>query len=175
MKPNSADELPREFSRKMRNLLRVFRKLEGTVEHGFGRGSKTLGFPTANMNAVNSPSIAKFLSCPECRDGIYIGWASVGNSNEVYEAAVSVGVNPTFDDSTVRLLEAHLLDYNGPDFYGTELRVILCAYIRGSLKFNSVDELKGAIQADCDFARFHLGTDTDMLNSKHDSFLSKIS
>lgn len=159
----------------MRNLFRVGERLEGTVEHGFGRGSKTLGFPTANLNTATSPSVSRFLSSRDCHDGIYIGWASIVGTGEVYKTAVSVGVNPTFEDSKVRLIESHLLDYTGPDFYDLKLRVILCAFIRGSLKFSSIDELKTAIKTDCDFARTNLSSEPDFIQVRDDPFLNNTS
>lgn len=161
------------FSTKMRNIFPVRICLEGVVEHGFGRGSKTLGYATANLNAVSSPSLSNFLASTECRDGIYIGWVSLHGS--VYKAAISVGINPTFADSQTRLLEAHLMDYDGPDFYNETLRVILCAYIRGSLKFEGLDSLKQAIKDDCDFAHEKLESDPVMSQAREDPYLSSTS
>ncbi len=139
-------------------------RIEGLVEHGFGRGSTSLGFPTANLDASSSESLSVFLKSSECTDGVYIGWATIDGEKEVYKAAVSVGVNPTFEDSRVRLLEAHLLDYSGPNFYGGKLRLILVAFIRESKKFDSLDELKKAIWDDCELARVWLEKTRNQLN-----------
>lgn len=70
--------------------------VKGTVEHGFSRGSKTLGFATANLNSATSPSVAAFLSSTKCCDGIYIGWVSLPGLHEPFMAAISVGLNPTY-------------------------------------------------------------------------------
>ena len=128
-------------------------KIEGVVEHGFGRGSKSLGFPTANLNGQASRSLSEFLVSPKCSDGVYIGWATIESNPSVFKAAISVGINPTFEDSRVRLLEAHLIDYNGPNFYDSKLRLVLVGFIRESKKFESLDALKDAIWSDCEFAR----------------------
>jgi FAD synthase len=141
------------------------------VEHGFGRGSKTLGYPTANLNCRSSPSIHEFLALSDSHDGIYMGWVALPGNSTIYKAAISIGKNPTFEDSRTRLLEAHLLDYNGEDFYNVKIRVLLCAYIRESLKFESIDELISAIDTDCAFTREWLDTDEVFSSLKHDEFL----
>ncbi|KAI0518095.1 hypothetical protein F5B22DRAFT_601681 [Xylaria bambusicola] len=48
-------------------------RMEGTVISGFGRGSKELGIPTANLpvDAAATPWIA------DARSGVYFGWASL--------------------------------------------------------------------------------------------------
>ena len=68
------------------------RILRGTVVRGFGRGSKQLGFPTANLE---SPDIKEFTNSHAT--GIYAGLARVmnGPDSAVYPAAISVGWNPT--------------------------------------------------------------------------------
>ena len=66
--------------------------VRGTVVHGFGRGSKQLGFPTANLNSIDAKAFAS-----DYPTGIYAGWAKVsgGPDSRVYPAAISVGWNPT--------------------------------------------------------------------------------
>ena len=157
-----------------RNLTRLlpFVKIEGLVEHGFGRGSKTIGFATANMNSSASESVRGFLESDICKDGIYIGWVGLPNKGGVYKAAISVGNNPTFEDSKVRLLEAHLMDYAGPDFYDVRIRVLLCAFIRNSSKFASIEELTNAISKDCEYARGWLTSDPEFVEASNDPFLS---
>ena len=157
----------------MRKLERMspFACLNGIVEHGFGRGSVTLGFPTANLNSVSSKSVAQFLESPECQDGIYIGWVRLPDDSNPYMAAISVGLHPTFDDSKIRLLEAHLLDYTGPDFYDVEVRIVLCAFIRESLKFTSMEDLKTEIWNDCQFGREWLSKDNEMSSARVHTFL----
>lgn len=66
--------------------------VRGTVVRGFGRGSKQLGFPTANLE---SPDVKEFTNTHAT--GIYSGLARVmnGPDSAVYPAAISVGWNPT--------------------------------------------------------------------------------
>ena len=54
-------------------------QLKGTVVKGFGRGSKELGIPTANLDSASLQS-----ALAEAVTGIYCGWSSVGSSHEVY-------------------------------------------------------------------------------------------
>ncbi len=59
--------------------------LQGAVVRGFGRGSKQLGFPTANIDA------AKLADALEgVQTGVYCGWATVGGS-PVYKTVMSIG------------------------------------------------------------------------------------
>jgi FAD synthase len=66
--------------------------LRGKVVHGFGRGSKQLGFPTANLESIDAKAFVATYPT-----GIYAGWAKVigGSDSNVYPAAISVGWNPT--------------------------------------------------------------------------------
>ncbi|CQD22705.1 bifunctional riboflavin kinase/FMN adenylyltransferase [Mycolicibacterium conceptionense] len=70
---------------------------------------------------------------------------------ERYEAAVSVGTNPTFSGRT-RTVEAFVLDTNA-DLYGQHVAVDFVARIRGMEKFESVEDLVVAMEADTERAR----------------------
>jgi FAD synthase len=141
---------------------RVFKRLTpsvtltGVVVRGFGRGSRLLGFPTANLSpAPPDSSLSDFLSHCEC--GIYIGYGKFETS-AVHVAAVSVGFNPTFTDVKDKVLEVHLLHDFGPgaEHYGEKMRVQLKGWIRSEVKFTTLEQLKAEIRADSDFANEHL-------------------
>ncbi|RHZ77048.1 hypothetical protein Glove_186g140 [Diversispora epigaea] len=79
-------------------------KLKGEVVQGFGRGSKELGIPTANL----SEDAIKTL-CHDVNTGIYFGWAQINNNNNdndnkdnkdneyrVYPMVMSLGWNPYY-------------------------------------------------------------------------------
>ena len=59
--------------------------LRGEVIKGFGRGSASLGTPTANLDAA---ALADKLVGVE--PGVYVGWASV-NGGPVYKTVMSIG------------------------------------------------------------------------------------
>lgn len=59
---------------------------KGTVIHGFRRGSKELGIPTANLDPEEVGNDSN-----KARPGVYAGWASVGSDNTVYKMVLNIG------------------------------------------------------------------------------------
>lgn len=115
--------------------------VSGAVVHGRGEGH-ALGVPTANI-AVHS-----WTALPA--DGVYAAVARVGG--EYRACAVSVGLAPTFPAATARL-EVHIIDYDGPELYGTRLSVEFVSRIRGQVRFDSGDELTARVREDIQIAR----------------------
>jgi riboflavin kinase/FMN adenylyltransferase len=126
-------------------------RVEGVVVRGDGRG-KALGYPTANV----APPMYSAIPA----DGVYATWFTVLGHGPVvgtvvpgerYQAAVSVGTNPTFSGRT-RTVEAFVLD-NEADLYGQHVGVDFVARIRGQERFGSVDDLITAMGGDTERAR----------------------
>lgn len=126
-------------------------RVEGVVVRGDGRG-RVLGFPTANV----APPM--FSAIPA--DGVYAAWFTVLGHGPVmgtvtpgerYQAAVSVGTNPTFSGRT-RTVEAFVLDTEA-DLYGQHVAVDFVARIRGMEKFDRVEQLVAEMKQDADKAR----------------------
>ena len=126
-------------------------RVEGVVVRGDGRG-RVLGFPTANVAPPMHSAIPA--------DGVYAAWFTVlPSANEPqgmvigrrYQAAVSVGTNPTFSGRT-RTVEAFVLDTEA-DLYGQHVAVDFVSRIRGQEKFDSVDDLVVAMDRDTQRAR----------------------
>jgi riboflavin kinase/FMN adenylyltransferase len=111
-------------------------EVEGIVVHGDHRG-RELGFPTANLDLP-----AGLLVPP---DGVYAGWT------RDRLAAISVGTNPQFD-GVERRVEAHLLDFDD-DLYDQRLVVEVWSWIRGQMRFDSIEALVDQIGADVDQVR----------------------
>ncbi len=109
--------------------------ITGTVIKGDQRG-RTIGFPTANL------ALWEELLLPS--DGVYATFVQVGD--ERHMAATNVGVRPTVNGRQ-RLVEAHLLDFNG-DLYGQLIQVTFIARIRPEQKFSGLMELKMQINTD---------------------------
>ena len=65
--------------------------VRGTVERGYGRGSKKLGFPTANLPQFDE-SIAQY-NLPR---GVYFGWAKLEDEPEIAHFVANIGRSPTF-------------------------------------------------------------------------------
>ncbi|KAG0146414.1 hypothetical protein CROQUDRAFT_657388 [Cronartium quercuum f. sp. fusiforme G11] len=115
-------------------------RIQGQVEKGFGRGSKDLGCPTANLPSQNAlkPGLEK--------NGIYFGLAKV-NGTAVKEMVMSVGYCPVYGN-TSRSVEIHVLHDFGRDFYGENLRAIVLGYIRPEYNYTSKDALISDIETD---------------------------
>ena len=131
-------------------------RLAGPVVRGFGRGSKVLGIPTANLcTDALGPAVAH-AACT----GIYICWASVGDAAPdgtppaVHKAVLSVGLNPFFKDKEKKkTCEPWILHDFGHDFYGAPLRLVVAGYIRPEADFTSLEALVAQIHDDADVAR----------------------
>ncbi|XP_020599948.1 bifunctional riboflavin kinase/FMN phosphatase [Phalaenopsis equestris] len=113
----------------------------GPVVKGFGRGSKVLGIPTANLPAEN---ISGLLS--EHTSGVYFGWAKL-STRGIYKMVMSIGWNPYFNN-TEKTVEPWLLHEFDDDFYGEELRLVVVGYIRPEANFPSLDSLIQRIRQD---------------------------
>jgi riboflavin kinase/FMN adenylyltransferase len=122
-------------------------RVEGVVVRGHQRG-RLLGFPTANVESPPHTAIPA--------DGIYAGWLATldegGAEVNRWPAAISIGTNPTFDGS-VRTVEAYALDRTDLDLYGLHAAIDFGARLRGTLRFDSVDDLVEQMGVDVAQAR----------------------
>jgi riboflavin kinase/FMN adenylyltransferase len=126
-------------------------EVRGVVERGDGRG-REWGFPTANV------TVSDEILFPA--DGVYAGWY-LGPDGEPHAAALSLGRRPQiYEDQQYRLLEAHLLDWDG-DLYGEPARVQFVKWLRGQARFETEAVLRAQIARDCDDARRILRQDAD--------------
>jgi riboflavin kinase len=127
-------------------------QFRGTVDSGYGRGGKKLGFPTANL-----PESLFYNALGNVSTGVYFGWAVVeGRNGEIHKAAVNVGYSPTFEgkENTEKIIEAHLIpDEPLEDFYGETMRLALCGFLRPEQKFDSFPDLMAAIANDVSNAK----------------------
>ncbi|KAI1319753.1 hypothetical protein F5Y16DRAFT_94498 [Xylariaceae sp. FL0255] len=133
-------------------------EMEGTVISGFGRGSKELGIPTANLpvDSSKTPWIA------DARSGVYFGWASLALPDshpdksstkfQIYPMVMSIGYNPFYNNS-VRSAEVHVLYKFAADFYDAPMRLLIMGYVRDERNYDGLDALIEDIQIDCDVAR----------------------
>jgi riboflavin kinase/FMN adenylyltransferase len=122
-------------------------RVEGVVVRGHERG-RSLGFPTANLETPAHTAVPA--------DGIYAGWLasldSAGEETERWPAAISVGTNPTFGGQD-RTVEAHALDRDDLDLYGTHMAVDFVARLRATVKFESAAALVAQMHIDVGDAR----------------------
>lgn len=115
--------------------------LNGIVSRGKGLGKK-FNYPTANLKIEETYKLIP-------AKGVYVARASI-NSKEVY-GMMSIGTNPTVGGSDLTI-ETFFFDFEA-DLYDQHLQIELLTRIRDEKKFNSVDELIAAMQADERFSR----------------------
>lgn len=170
MNDNNSDEVTMNSIKKLLPI-----RMISTVIHGYGRGSKDLGIPTANLDLQQLQSSCPFDHLPT---GIYWGYARIVNttptttinSNDestpslptiVYPTAISIGYNPTYGNIT-KTVEPHLIASDDDprrhasstgetilyDFYDTTIRLSIIDYLRPELPFEGLDKLIVAIKQD---------------------------
>jgi riboflavin kinase/FMN adenylyltransferase len=123
--------------------------LNSRVVSGERRG-RTLGVPTANLDAQALRE--HLLPAP----GVYAGRVELLH-DQVFAAAVSVGVKPSFDQHTL-IIEAHLIDYDG-DLYGHTITLRFARWLRDQQRFPDVAALQAQLRRDIDKTRhwYNLG------------------
>ncbi|PKX98511.1 riboflavin kinase [Aspergillus novofumigatus IBT 16806] len=161
-------------------------RLSGPVIKGFGRGSKELGIPTANIPAEG---LAEY---PDLQVGVYYGVVALDPAKFQYQegqgsgstsstagaeaailpAVLSIGYNPFYKNKT-KSIEIHIMPplsspsptaegagaagqvkfHKLPDFYGTQLKLLILGYIRPEYDYVSLEALVEDIRVDCEVAR----------------------
>lgn len=111
--------------------------LHGPVIHGDARG-RTINVPTANIAYSHDKMIPA--------NGIYACWAYL--KGKKYQAAINIGVNPTFTpEKQIPNVEAHLLDFRD-EIYGEDVKLEFVQRLRNELRFDSVEKLLEQIWKD---------------------------
>ena len=110
------------------------------VIHGNHIGTG-LGTPTINQALPENFVRPRF--------GVYAAWCLVEGSP--YFGVCNIGVKPTVGSDRV-LAETWMPEFSG-DLYGERVRVELVEFLRPERKFDSLEELKAAIQANGEQAR----------------------
>ena len=81
---------------------------QGVVAAGYGRGSKKLGFPTANL-----PHFNEDISKHNIVNGVYCGLAKLNGDNRVYKCVSNIGKSPTFVSQVIILIIIVRLNQSG--------------------------------------------------------------
>jgi riboflavin kinase len=151
------------------NKLKEPIELTSNIVHGFGRGGKKLGIPTANLDMT--PEIEGKLV--DLVSGVYYGWAefiptSASSEENVKEGldynrklpmVMSIGFNPYFNNK-YKTAEAHIMEKFSHDFYDHDLRVKILGFIRTEADFTKFSHLIEAIHNDVQVAKDILSVDT---------------
>ncbi|MFI3251223.1 MAG: bifunctional riboflavin kinase/FAD synthetase [Eubacteriales bacterium] len=116
--------------------------ISNEVVHGNKIGTKTLGFPTVNLqlpDGVIPPAFGVYASRVYVDDQIFIG-------------ATNVGIRPTVESEGALSVETFLLDYEG-ELYGRHIRVEIHQFIRPEKKFDDFPSLSQQIARDVESTR----------------------
>jgi len=136
-------------------------KLNGQVIKGFGRGSKELGIPTANI-PISGLSVGGH---EDVESGVYYGWAGLNIDSKgeilspgavgkglVFPMVMSIGWNP-FYKNTVRSVEVYVMHKFERDFYGAHMNLVILGFIRPEYDYVSKESLIKDIWTDVDVAK----------------------
>ncbi len=115
--------------------MEIIERITGRVEPGRGLG-RTLGFPTANLTPGH-PFRSAY--------GVYLARALVGDTR--HWALVSAGVRPTVEERGGLKIEAFLLDFH-ETLYRQTITLELLRFLRPEVRFDSVESLRAAMEAD---------------------------
>jgi riboflavin kinase/FMN adenylyltransferase len=110
--------------------------ITGTVIRGDQLG-RELGYPTANIVVAE-----KYKLIPA--DGIFAVTVNVGS--EQYKGMAYIGSRPTVNGIT-RNIEVNIFDFN-QDIYNQVISMEFHHYVRGDVKFESLDQLKVQLAKD---------------------------
>ena len=109
--------------------------IEGIVVKGKQLG-RTIGFPTANIRPEKWEG-----SGP---NGVYAAWCTVDGQR--HPGMLNIGLHPTVPEGAPTV-EINLFGFHD-DIYGMRATVETVAYLRGEVRFNSVDELRAQLERD---------------------------
>lgn len=120
---------------KANNMLGRNYTIRGKIVIGKQIGHK-LGFPTANIELKDDFLIPK--------NGVYHTKTNI--MGKTYLSVTSIGKNPTFDEKEIKI-ETHILNFD-KKVYGKDIEIELIRYLRGEIRFNSLEDLKKQIKYD---------------------------
>ena len=100
------------------------------------RRGRTIGFPTVNQKYPRELIPLKF--------GVYKSKIIVDQAE--YDGITNIGIRPTFKTDYI-ISETYIIGFSG-DLYGKIITTIPTRFVRGEVKFSSVEELKKQIERD---------------------------
>ncbi|RMZ81692.1 hypothetical protein DV737_g2391, partial [Chaetothyriales sp. CBS 132003] len=118
-------------------------KLSGPVIKGFGRGSRELGIPTANIPPTG------LADHPDLTTGVYFGFVGLHLAPHTVQSADNSKLTLSSPSSEIHILH-HFPHYN---FYYSPLNLLILGFIRPEYDYESLDALVSDIKTDCHVAR----------------------
>ena len=125
--------------REAARLLGRYYAVSAEVVPGARRG-RSLGFRTANLR------LSQYCASPT--DGVYAVWVQANGQR--HGGVANMGIRPSFDAGE-RLLEVHLLDFEG-DLYGQAIQVAFVEHLRPERRFTDRAALIAQIHDDVERA-----------------------
>lgn len=117
-------------------------RLKGHIVGGYQVG-RTLGFPTANIWVDEPYKVVPGI-------GVYAVQAEVGGRR--YTGMLYIGDRPTVGNGKEISMEVNLFDFSG-DIYGEAITVSFMHFVRGDIKFDSLEALKEQLGKDRETVR----------------------
>lgn len=111
--------------------------ITGIVVKGLQIGT-TIGYPTANIEVKHPYKLIP----PE---GIYA--VQVNSDNTSYQGMLYIGNRPTIDQDLKQTIEVNIFDFD-QDIYDKELTIEFIEYLRGDVKFTTIENLKNQLTKD---------------------------
>ncbi|CAN5315798.1 bifunctional riboflavin kinase/FAD synthetase [soil metagenome] len=107
---------------------------------------RQIGFPTANIDIDSHYKLVP-------AEGIYA--VRVSHAGHSHDGMLYIGNRPTVD-GTKKVIEVNIFDFN-KDIYGENLSVYFEKFLRGDVKFESLEALKEQLKKDEKLAKEALG------------------
>lgn len=128
--------------KKATKLLEVPYHVYGEVVHGREIG-RTISMPTVNLIPDKDKLLPPF--------GVYV--SETEYNGRKYESVTNLGCKPTIDGEKPAVgVETYLFDFDRQT-YGDYISVSFLDYIRGEMKFDSIDALKSQMHEDAEKAK----------------------
>ncbi len=125
---------------KVTKLLGRNYSITGVVVSGKRLG-RTIGVPTANVFPENEKLLPP--------NGVYVSKIKI--NGEIFNSVSNIGWNPTIKSAQI-VVETNILDFDR-EIYGEVITVELLKFVRGEVKFDSVECLKTQLYKDIAIAR----------------------
>lgn len=113
-------------------VMDIIYTIKGIVKQGKRRG-KTLGFPTANIDAPNTID-----------EGVYLSKTEIDGQS--FPSLAFVGTAKTFGEDAFQA-ESFILNFN-QEIYGKEISIQLLKKLRDNMTFPSAEKLKEQMEKD---------------------------
>ncbi|MCD8178437.1 MAG: riboflavin biosynthesis protein RibF [Tannerellaceae bacterium] len=115
-------------------------QLTGHIIRG-NRIGRTLGFPTANIRINDAGKVIPAA-------GVY-GVEVLWRENR-YNGMLHIGNRPTVNKGDELSVEVHIIGFEG-DIYDDEITLLFKEYVRGNVRFDSLEELRQQLERDKEY------------------------